>query len=90
MPNANGDLPLVGEDPTRLNEAYFDHVDTIVRLANAEGLYVAMLPTWGDKFNRKWGTGPEIFTADSAFIFGARLAERYSDAAIVWVLVLTR
>lgn len=29
-PNANGDLPLYDEDPTRPNEAYFRHVDAIV------------------------------------------------------------
>ena len=52
--NANGDRPLDGNDPTRPNEAYFAHVDWIVARANALGLYVGMLPTWGDKWNKKW------------------------------------
>ena len=36
--------------------------------AARRGLHVGLLPTWGDKFNKKWGTGPEIFTpAPSSF-----------------------
>ena len=34
--------------------------------ANALGLYVGFLPTWGDKWNKKWGVGPEIFTPENA------------------------
>lgn len=85
-PNPNGDLPLVDEDPTQLNEAYFRHVDAVVRLANAQGLHVAMLPAWGDKFNLKWGSGPEIFTPDNAYRFAALLARRYADDNVIWVL----
>lgn len=46
VPNAYGDLPLHGNDPTRPNEAYFTHVDYIVERAAALGLYLGMLPTW--------------------------------------------
>ena len=65
-PNAYGERPLVDNDPARPNEAYFAHVDWIVARANALGIYVGMLPTWGDKWNKKWGAGPEIFTAGNA------------------------
>lgn len=52
-PNAYGQLPLaVKNDPTKPNEDYFQHVDWIVAKANALGLYVAMLPTWGNLWNR--------------------------------------
>jgi hypothetical protein len=44
-PNAYGERPLVDDDPTRPNEKYFEHVDWIVRRANAVGIYVGMLPT---------------------------------------------
>ncbi len=57
-PNPYGERPLVDHDPTRPNERYFAHVDWIVARANALGLYVGMLPTWGDKWNKKWGVGP--------------------------------
>lgn len=86
-PNANGDLPLHKLDPTQLNEAYFKHVDYVVKKAEKEGLYLALLPTWGDKFNKKWGTGPEIFTPENAAIFGRLLAERYAGQTnIIWIL----
>jgi Protein of unknown function (DUF4038)/Putative collagen-binding domain of a collagenase len=85
-PNAYGERPLVDNDPTRPNEKYFEHVDWIVRRANAAGIYVGMLPTWGDKWNRKWGVGPEIFTVENAEAYGEWLGRRYKDAGIVWIL----
>ena len=85
-PNANGDLPLIEQDPTRPNEAYFAHVDRVVERGNALGLTMALLPTWGDKFNLKWGVGPEVFTAENARVYGRWLGERYGDADVVWVL----
>jgi len=85
-PNPYGERPLLDNDPTRPNERYFAHVDWIVRRANALGLYVGMLPTWGDKWNKKWGVGPEIFTVASAEQYGEWLGRRYRDAGIVWIL----
>ncbi len=85
-PNAYGEIPLRNNDPTQPNEAYFAHVDWIVAHANALGLYVGFLPTWGDKWNKKWGTGPEIFTPANAEQYGEWLGRRYRDAGIVWIL----
>src|SRR5688572_27125281 len=48
-PNAYGDLPLRDMDLGKPNEAYFKHVDYIVDRAAALGLYIGLLPTWGDK-----------------------------------------
>ena len=85
-PNAYGQTPLRNNDPLQPNEAYFAHVDWIVARANALGLYVGMLPTWGDKWNRKWGVGPEIFTPENAATYGEWLGRRYRDAALVWIV----
>ncbi len=85
-PNFYGDLPLQGDDPTKPIEAYFAHVDWVVKRANALGLTIGMLPTWGDKWNKKWGVGPEIFTPENARIYGNWLGNRYQNAAIVWIL----
>ncbi len=85
-PNAYGERPLVGNDPAKPNEAYFAHVDWIVKRANALGIYVGMLPTWGDKWNKKWGVGPEIFTVANAEAYGEWLGRRYKDAGIIWIL----
>lgn len=84
--NAYGETPLLDNDPVKWNEAYFKHVDWIVREANKRGLYIAMLPTWGDKWNKKGGVGPEIFTKANAKEFGAMLAKRYGDDGIIWIL----
>jgi len=85
-PNAQGELPLIDLDPTRPNEAYFAHVDWVIEQANALGMYVALLPTWGDKWNQRWGVGPEVFTPENAGVFGEWLGRRYRDKAIVWVV----
>jgi hypothetical protein len=85
-PNPNGDRPLVDNDPTKPNEAYWKHVDWIVAKANSLGLVIGMLPTWGDKWNKKWGKGPEIFTAKNAETYGAWIGARYKDADLIWIL----
>src|SRR5262245_18909816 len=85
-PNMRGDLPLIEDDPARPNEAYFEHVDAMVDLAASLGLYVGMLPSWGDKWNRKWGVGPEIFTPESARAYAVFLGQRYADRPLIWIL----
>lgn len=86
VPNPYGDLPLVDNDPTNPNEAYFRHVDWVVNRAASLGLVIAMLPTWGDKVNKKWGVGPVIFNPDNAEIYGRFIAKRYKDKPIIWML----
>lgn len=88
IPNANGHVPLLGDDPTRPNEFYFRFVDEVIRLAASKGLYVGLLPTWGDKVHPElWGTGPVIFDTDNARIYGKFLGERYqNDTNILWIL----
>ncbi|MFC4597225.1 glycoside hydrolase family 140 protein [Cohnella hongkongensis] len=94
--NVYGRKPLTVRPDGRVDPAlpdeegdysYWDHVDYIVQTAADCGIYVALLPTWGDKFNRMWGTGPEIFTPDNAYAYGRWLGSRYKRASnIVWVL----
>jgi hypothetical protein len=92
-PNSYGHRPLINNDPTKpdvkdgANNDYWDHVDYIVKKANSLGLYIGFLPTWGDKYNKKWGVGPEIFTPNNAEVYGEWLGKRYKDATnIVWIL----
>lgn len=84
-PNMQGDLPLFDHDPQRPNEAYFRHVDTVVEIAESLGLVIGMLPTWGDKWNRKWGVGPEIFTPENAYAYGRFIGQRYAERPIIWI-----
>jgi hypothetical protein len=81
-PNAYGHTPLQGKDPTRPNEDYFRHLDWIVARANALGLYVGLLPTWGSF----WHSKSVIFTAENAEVYGRWLGARYRAAGIVWIL----
>src|SRR5687767_7502105 len=85
-PNPYGERPLAGNDPAQPNEAYFAHVDWIVARANALGIYIGMLPTWGDKWNRRNGAGPEIFTVANAEVYGEWLGRRYKNAGVVWIV----
>jgi hypothetical protein len=83
QPNAYGALPLIDKDPSRPNEAYFAHVDFVVHRAEALGLHVGFLPTWG----KYWKTGDDrIFTPQNARAYGRMLGRRYRDRAIIWVL----
>ncbi len=89
-PNPYGHRPLLDNDPARpdvqTGDDYWDHVDYIVTKANALGLYLGFLPTWGDKWNKKWGAGPEIFTPNNAAVYGEWLGNRYRDRGIIWIL----
>lgn len=99
-PNAHGRKPLLqneqGEyDPLRPDlegeYSYWDHVDYVVKSARDRGIYVALLPTWGDKYHiaswDTWGQGPAVFTPENARGYGRWIAERYQDHDhIVWVL----
>ncbi|MBN2043994.1 MAG: glycoside hydrolase family 140 protein [Anaerolineales bacterium] len=86
-PNMEAERPLVEDDPTRPNEAYFELVDYAIRLAAQKGIYIALLPTWGDKVTPMWGVGPQVFTPENAQIYGRWLGERYrNDANVLWVL----
>lgn len=99
VPNAHGDLPLTGLDPTRPavtpgadpSDAgaydYWDHVEFVVHEANARGMYVALLPTWG-----AWA--PSVSTRDRTIVlnagnaraYGEFLGRRFGSLGIVWVL----
>lgn len=87
-PNAYGEKPLIDNDPTKPNEAYFKHVDFVIDKAAELGLNIGLLPTWGDKvFKNSWGVGPEIFTVENAKIYGKWIANRYKNRSnIVWIL----
>jgi hypothetical protein len=92
-PNSYGHRPLVNNDPTKpdvkdgANNDYWDHVDFIIKRAGELGMYIGLLPTWGDKYNKKWGAGPEILTANNAATYGEWLGKRYKDVPnIIWIM----
>ena len=88
-PNPYGEIPLENNDPTKPREAYFKHVDYIIDRAAELGLYIALLPTWGDKLSKeRWGEGPEVFNAENAKIYGKWIGNRYKNRKnIIWVMM---
>lgn len=100
QPNRYGDWPLNNEDPTQLATTpgsdpknsyeydYWDHVDFIVDKIIEKGMYVGMLPTWGDKVTRMWGDGPTIFNEENALAYGELIANRYKErrSKFIWIL----
>jgi len=78
-PNPYEHTPLKDNDPTQPNADYFRHVDWIVAKANSLGLYIGMLPTWGNNWNKT----NSIFTPQNAEAYGEWLGKRYADAGLV-------
>jgi hypothetical protein len=92
-PNAYGHVPLIDLDPTRPDvregpdNDYWDHVDYVVAKAESLGLFVALLPSWGDKWVlMSWGKGPIVFDEANARVFGEWIGRRYAGRSIVWVM----
>ena len=86
VPNRYGEVPFENEDPQRPNEGYFRYVDLILDVFAKHGLIAGILPTWGDKWNRVAGAGPEVFDVANARAYGTWLGRRYSGRDLFWVL----
>lgn len=97
VPNAYGDLPLIDKDPTRPAVTpgsnpknaqaydYWDHVEYIIDQANARGLYIALLPSWGRWVNA--GRGDErLLTPANAQTYGGFLGRRFGKKGVIWIL----
>ena len=94
-PNRYGRLPLCFTDgrpdpekPDLSGEySWWAHVEYVLSEAEKRGMYVALLPTWGDKFNRKWGVGPVIFDPQNAYVYAKWLAGFLREHGnIIWML----
>ncbi len=87
-PNRYGETPLIGEDPDRLNPAYWAHVDAILDKLAEHGMYAALLPTWGDKMLKgTWGDGPVIFNPEKMLRFARTVSRRFAQRPnIIWVV----
>jgi hypothetical protein len=86
-PNVYGHQPLTNDDPLKPVEEYWKHVDWVVDCANRHGLYVGLLPTWGDKWNKgSWGKGPVVFNERNARAYGKWIGARYRNAGVIWIM----
>jgi hypothetical protein len=91
-PNPYGHLPLVDLNPAQPAEKtgpqndYWDHVDYIVNKAEALGLFIGFLPTWGRYWHDKVNQGKPLFTETNAAIYGEWLGQRYQNKPLIWIL----
>lgn len=90
--NQYGHLPLIDLDPARPDvkpgdeNDYWDHVDYIVDRANALGLTIGFLPTWGRYWHDNIRDGKPLFNPVNARVYGEWLGRRYRDKGIIWIL----
>ncbi|KAB7646278.1 glycoside hydrolase family 140 protein [Polymorphobacter fuscus] len=81
----DGDLtqPRVtpGNDPAKPGEYdYWDHLDWVVDRAAAHGIYLALVPVWGNLQDFR------LLTTETAPVIGRFVAERYKDKPnIIWL-----
>ncbi|WP_088341617.1 glycoside hydrolase family 140 protein [Robiginitalea sediminis] len=87
-PNREGHLPLLADDPSQPNPDYFSLIDYLLEKAQIRGMYIALLPTWGDKvFTESWGVGPEVFHEENALAYGQWLGKRYAGVTnLIWII----
>lgn len=85
-PSVAGHLPLIDNDPLKPNEAYFEDVDWVVDQAGALGLYMGMLPCWGDLWSISDDDSVPVLNKDNAGAYGEWLGKRYKDKPVIWIL----
>jgi hypothetical protein len=98
--NYRGDRAFPGDGPpwesAMFEEAYWQHVDTLVERAASHGLYVMLLALWGHHAHHarpgKWRAGIDHYVGEffqrpdtENGRFGSLLGARYADAPnIIW------
>jgi hypothetical protein len=87
--NENPEKPLItpGNNPqNELEYDFWDHVDFAVKSAEEKGIYLALLPTWGEWVTPR--TDKAIFnTIEQTYNYGWFLGNRYrSSPNIIWML----
>lgn len=86
-PNQYGEIPFHNLDPTRPNEKYFELVDWTLQQAMLKGIFIGLLPTWGDQVSDLFGTGSIRFNKENAYKYGLFLGKRYKKYPnIIWIL----
>jgi hypothetical protein len=98
VPNAYSSLPFIKGDPSKLlvmprNDSikkdeydYWDHADFIIKKAAELGIYIGLLPCWGEYVIPR--EGKAIFNTEiEAYTYGNFLGKRYhEDKNIIWIL----
>ena len=91
QPNRFGASPYLDNDPSRPNEAFFEHLDWVVERCRQLGMYAVLLPNWGYIVTAR-SPGGEYFLerpladASNAYAQGLHLGRRYRDKPVIWML----
>jgi len=76
-----GRLPFRGDDALAPDEEYWRNIDSIVSKAGDHGLYVALVPLWGQEYGRLFGAD-----AAKAGQFGGWIGARYASYPnVLWI-----
>ena len=85
-----GEPALIDGDLSRPNENYFRYLDYILDRAEYHGLYVLLLPVWGQLVvGDDWAGGvyEKTVTEDNAYDYACWIGNRYKDRPnILWCL----
>ncbi len=89
-PNREGFTPFKDQNhaflPEGIQEEYWKHVDWVMKEAEKNSLYIALLPFWGNRYAQKERTYL-INHPDLAYNWGYFMGKRYKDYSnIIWVL----
>ena len=85
-----GEPALIGGDLSKPNERYFEYLDYILDKAEEYGLYVLLLPVWGQLVaGDDWAGGvyEKTVREDNAYGYGVWIGSRYKDRPnVLWCL----
>ena len=93
--NAYGQTPFTDDAFSHPNEAYWQHVDFILEVAAAQGLYMAVLPAWASTYTeiKKSNDGesslilPLSKDSAAAYEYARFLGRRYKKMKhLIWIL----
>lgn len=86
-PNRENNLPFINGDVFMPDKAYFELVTFIADQCERRNMVLVLLPYWGDKFNKMWGIGPEVFTPDNSAFYGEYLGNLIGKREnVIWML----
>lgn len=82
-------LPFSNLETLSINEDYFDHVRNVIKYANSQGIFIALVPMWGSYLipNLSWGGKVKpLFDIEKATNFLDYLSQKFADLDIIWLL----
>ena len=87
-PNSYGQMAFTDMDDLTVNDRYFDYVEKVIDIADSLGLYVGLLPAWGDKVTALYDSEVAIFkTEEQIYRYGYYVGSRLKDKTnVIYIL----